>query len=87
MGTDQALTLRLTDLKEEAGEDRQGLMDKADTILKTLPRQIAVSDVARQGVQGSRLARAIILTFGSEDERASVLRCKARLSRKEETRT
>ena len=90
LGTDQALTLRLTGLTHEAGEDRQGLLDKVNGVLKTMPCQVSVPDAThatRQGMPGSRPACAVILTFGSENERASVLRCKARLSRKEDTRT
>ena len=85
LGTDQALTLRLTGLKEEAGEDKQVLLEKVDEVLNTLPCNVSVSDAHRQGMSGSR-SRAVILTFGSEDQRGAVLRCKARLSRKEETR-
>ena len=40
---------------------------------------------SRQGKTGSRSCRAVIITFATEDERVLILRCKARLSRKEET--
>lgn len=84
-GTEQSLTLRLTGLEEEAGEDRKSLLQKVDAVLHTLPCRVSASDASRQGNAGSR-SRAVIMTFATEDQRLSILRCKARLGRQEDTR-
>lgn len=64
-GTEQSLTLRLTGLWEEAGEDKESLLQKVAEVLHALPCRVSASDASRQGKAGSRSARAVIMTLTS----------------------
>ena len=84
-GCKSAITLRLTDSKEEETEEADELLRRTAQVLDQLPNAVSPAGAIRQGAPGGNKAHAVIITLASEADRAMVLRTKAILGRNDDT--